>query len=324
VIAAAGLLAAQGGLGMATSGTEHVLGEIEWPDLATPGGISPGHSYTGARLPYAWDVFGGESWLDELAYAAVTGQVAPLAYPLPPTANGSGFIDELAWIFVPPPSGRDFWGTDWAAYRRTAADAQILYYPANWPTSCFAKFGWFGLSAAEVADPSSVSPAGIYQAFGVGGRFAGPNDGLLPSGGPVVVPHDAALLASLRPGEALRMWDWLMEHGLFSPLTDVESLMFPAGASCHSDSVRWNELKGSWNLSLQTLGWGRYLAESRGAVPVLWRATTANSLLRQGYHMLAPGGPIAALTPVPAAAPATPAAVPRTSFVADPPLSSGP
>jgi len=113
VIAALGLLDAQSGLGLDTSGTEQLLQNIDWADLVTPGGISHGYTYAGDRLPYAWDVFGGESWLVELAFASVTGQSEPLAYPTPPTANGSGFIDELAWLYVLPPDQADYWGTDW-------------------------------------------------------------------------------------------------------------------------------------------------------------------------------------------------------------------
>jgi hypothetical protein len=291
VIAAIGLLAAQSGLGMDTSGTEQMLQAIDWDDLVTPSGISHGYAYSGDRIPYAWDVFGGESWLVELAYAAVTGQVAPIAYPSPPTANGSGFIDELAWLLVPPPSGADYWGTDWAAYRSAAADEQISYYPTHYPQSCFTHLGLFGLSAAEVPGPSSVPQTSIYQAFGVGGRFAPANDGSALLGGPVVVPHYAAMIASLGPGEATEMWDWLIERGYFTPLTNVESLMFSTGSSCEPAQVAWNHLKGSWNLSLQTLGWGRYLAERDGQVPILWQATTANPLLDQGYLFLAPSGP---------------------------------
>jgi hypothetical protein len=88
VIAAIGLLTAQQSLGLDTSGAEQVLRDIDW------------------------DVFGGESWLVELAYASATGQVAPIRNPAPPTANGSGFIDELSWLFVPPPSRPDYWATD--------------------------------------------------------------------------------------------------------------------------------------------------------------------------------------------------------------------
>ena len=292
VIAAIGLLTAQQALGLDTSGTEAFLREIDWEDLTKPDGmISMGYTYEGKRIPWAWDTFGGESWLVELAYASATGKVAPLAHPSPPTANGSGFIDELSWLFAPPPSRPDVWGTDWPAYRSAAADRQIRYYPANYPASCFARLGLFGLSAAEVPDPTIVPPGSIYQAFGVGGRDPRANDGSALLGAPVVVPHDAALIASLRPDEAIRMWDWLIQHGHFSPLNNVESLMFPAGAACDSGGVVWNQLKGSWNLSLQTLGWGRYLAERRGQVPVLWQATMANAFLREGYLLLAPGEP---------------------------------
>jgi hypothetical protein len=148
-----------------------------------------------------------------------------------------------------------------------------------------------------VPDPSLVPPGSIYQAVGVGGRDLRANDGLTSLGAPVVVPHYAALIASLRPDEAIRMWDWLIQHGHLAPLNNVESLMFPAGATCESGGVVWNQLKGSWNLALQTLGWGRYLAERRGQIPVLWQAAMANAFLREGYLRLAPNEP--APTPMP-------------------------
>jgi hypothetical protein len=177
VIAAIGLLAAQSGLGLDTSGTEQMLQGIDWDDLVMPEGISHGYTYTGEVLPFAWDTFGGESWLVALVYAGATRRVAPLEYPSPPTANGSGFIDELAWLFVPPPSGQDYWGTDWAEYRAEAADTQLFYYPSHYPESCFTQLGLFGLSAAEVPDPSLVPQADIYQALCAGGRFGPANDG---------------------------------------------------------------------------------------------------------------------------------------------------
>lgn len=291
VIAAVGLLEAQSGLGMNTAGTEQMLQEIEWDDLATDKGISHGYTYSGELIPYAWDVFGGESWLVELAYAGVTGQVAPLAYPSPPTANGSGFIDELAWLFVPPPSGQDYWGTDWTSYRLSSADNQILYYPAYDPKSCFTQLDLFGLSAGEVPSPSMVAKNSIYQAYGIGGVFASPNDGST-LGAPVVAPHYSAMIASLRPEETIKMWDWLIENGYFSPLNNMESLTFPGGTNCNSTTIVWNQLKGSWNLSLQTLGWGRYLAERDGQTPVLWQAVKTNPLLQNGYLLLASKEPI--------------------------------
>ena len=50
--------------------------------------------------------------------------------------------------------------------------------------------------------------------------------------------------------------------------------------------MRWNDLKGSWNLALQTLGWGRYLAEQRGQTPILWQTTITNTFLQAGYYRL--------------------------------------
>jgi hypothetical protein len=95
------------------------------------------------------------------------------------------------------------------------------------------------------------------------------------------------MAASLHPGEAVEMWDWLIENGHFSPLNNVESLLYPASSGCDPATLTWNQLKGSWNLSLQTLGWGRYLAECDDQVPVLWRATSENGLLRAGYDLIA-------------------------------------
>ncbi|HXQ33883.1 MAG TPA: hypothetical protein VN843_07720, partial [Anaerolineales bacterium] len=66
VIAAVGLLQAQGGLGMDPLGTERLLQEIEWDNLVTDQGISHGYTYSGDLIPYTWDAFGGESWLVEL------------------------------------------------------------------------------------------------------------------------------------------------------------------------------------------------------------------------------------------------------------------
>ncbi len=182
-------------------------------------------------------------------------------------------------------------------YREGAADTQIGYYPANYPSSCFTRLGLFGLSAAEAPDPSLVpAEESVYQSCGVGGRSQ-PNDGADMLGAPVVVPHYAGLIASLRPKEAITMWNWLIKNEFVSPLNNVESLMFPAGSGCDPSEAVWNPLKGSWNLSLQTLGWGRYLAERRGQTPILWQATTANPLLRDGYRLLAPNDPLPTPTP---------------------------
>jgi hypothetical protein len=214
VIAALGLLDAQVALDLDTTGTTQMLQEIDWNDLKQPDGISHGYGYDGSLIPSSWDTFGGESWLVDLAYAAAMREVPPLKYPLPPTANGSGFIDELAWLYVLPPSQEDVWGVDWSEYRMTAAVTQTAYYSTP---SCFAELGLFGLSAAEVPAPSAVSGTQIYQPFGVGGRFSAANDGSVLVGQPVIIPHYSAMIASLRPTEAISVWAWLTNEGAFSP-----------------------------------------------------------------------------------------------------------
>ena len=288
VIAALALLDAQSYLGLDTTDAEQMLRSIEWESLVTESGISHGFTYSNELIPYAWDVFGGESWLVELAYASATGNAATLAYPSPPTANGSGFIDEMAWLYVLPPSGPDYWGTDWASYRVESAEKQISYYATNSASPCFAQHDLFGLSAAEAPVPARVPKENIYQAFGLGGQFAPVNDGADLLGSAVVSPHYSAMTASLNPQAAINMWSWLITNGYFSPLNNVESLTFPSASNCNSTNAEWNQLKGSWNLVLQTLGWGRYLAERNGQVPALWQATEANPFLWRGYLILAP------------------------------------
>ena len=288
VIAAIGLLVARQSLGLETSATEQMLREIEWNNLLTEKGISHGYTYDDQLIPYAWDVFGSESWLVGLAYASATGQVAPLAYPSVPTANGSGFIDELAWLYVRPPTSPDAWGTDWVAYRADSVERQTSYYVTNEVAACFAQQGLFGLSAGEVPVPARVPKGNIYQAFGVGGQFSSVNDGIALMGVSVMTPHYSAMIALLEPEAAIRTWDWLIARGYLTPLNNVESLTFPAGSACDTTLAEWNHLKGSWNLALQTLGWGIYLAEHTGQVPVVWQATLANPFLKKGYLLLAP------------------------------------
>jgi hypothetical protein len=54
-------------------------------------------------------------------------------------------------------------------------------------------------------------------------------------------------------------------------------------AAC--EHVKVNPLKGSWNLGLQTLGWGSLLVDSDNP---LHRAAATNPLLRRGYAAMAP------------------------------------
>lgn len=287
VIAAIALLDAQAALGLDTSNTELMLRSVDWESLKKPDGISHGYAYSGTLISSTWDTFGGESWLVALAYAAARKQIAPIKYPLPPTANGSGFIDELAWLFVLPPSTKDEYGVDWPAYRIAATYSQTTYYT---PTTCFSQMGLFGLSAAEVPNPEVITETQIYQPFGVGGQFTPLNDGKDTLGQPVVVPHYSAMIASIRPTEAISMWTWLINSGPFSPLNNVESLLFSSGPNCDPAKIQWNQLKGSWNLTLQTLGWGRYLANRQGQMTNLWAATFSNQFLRDGYLTLVPKG----------------------------------
>jgi hypothetical protein len=288
VIAAIGLLDAQQSLGLETSTTGQMLREIDWNGLVTEKGLSHGYTYDNQQIPYAWDAFGGESWMVELAYASETGGVAPLPFPSAPTANGSGFIDELAWLYIMPPTGLDYWGTDWALYRSASVEKQISYFATNNPSSCLAKLDLFGLSAAEAPVPARLPKENIYQAFGVGGQFAPVNDGTASLGSPAIAPHYSGMIASLRPQNAIKMWDWLIANGYFSPLNNVDSLTFPSDSNCGPTGAEWNQLKGSWNLVLQTLGWGRYLAERNGYVPAVWQASKADPFLAQGYLLLVP------------------------------------
>ena len=140
-------------------------------------------------------------------------------------------------------------------------------------------------------NPAELPKESIYQAFGMGGQFAPVNDGAALLGKPTVVPHYSAMIAMLNPQAAIKMWDWLIVNGFFSPLNNVESMTVPSISNCNSSSVLWNQLKGSWNLSLQTLGWGRYLAELDGKIPVLWQATSENLFLGMGYLRLDPNEP---------------------------------
>lgn len=104
----------------------------------------------------------------------------------------------------------------------------------------------------------------------MGGRDPEPNDGAALLGAPVVTPHYAALIASLRPDEAIHLWTWLIANGLFTPLNNAESLIFPPGAPCDRSGAVWNQGKLSWNLALQTLACGAAScpAAGLGACPV--------------------------------------------------------
>lgn len=289
VIAALGLLDAQVALGLDPTMTVAFLQTIDWSPLWMADGVSMGYSPDGKPLQSQWDTFGGESWLVALANAVAHPSVMPppMRDPSPPTADGSGFIDELAWLFVPAPPHADVWGTDWRTYRQAAARAQAEYFDVHHPDSCAARTGLFGLSAAEVPAPDAVEKASIYQAFGVGGRSSAVNDGCELLGSPVVVPHYSAMTAALQPDRSLETWTWLIEEGHFSPLNNVESLMHAPASSCDPAALQWNALKGSWNLALQSLGWGLYLVQRSGQLPSIHRAASEIDAVHQAYVLIA-------------------------------------
>lgn len=252
--------------------------QIAWDQLITPANqISHGYD-TNCTVPLAhgWYDFGTETWLANFGYGAATGLFADMD-ATPPTFNGSGFIDELAWLFLPAPV-EDRWGIRWQEYRETAVDAQIAYYQKPPPHPCYVPRGLFGLSAAEVPDPSLVPPSDIYQPFGVGGE-APPNDGIELLGHAVIAPHYAAMISVLRPSAAITLWGWLEQQPLFTPWNNVESLMFVDEPICQT--IVWNSLKGSWNLGLQTLGWGSYLLRDNNP---LYKAMWDNYFLRRAYR----------------------------------------
>lgn len=298
-IAAIGLRTAQLALGIDSTETEQILRNIDWTDLTLPTGLSHGYAYDKTLLPYAWEHFGGESWLIALAYAASNQTVPPIALVEPPTFNGSGFIDELAWLFLPPPTIVDYWGNDWINYAQTAALEQYSYFEGNYPDSCIRQNSLFGLSAAEIPEPAMVDNGTVYRAFGVGGHVTpndgerSPNENEISLGAPVVVPHYSGLIARLDESRATEVWTWLIDNHLYSPLNNVESLMFPARAECNPKGVIFNGLKGSWNLALQTLGWGNHLALRDHGDSILWSAFRNDPFLYGGYRVLVPTlGPV--------------------------------
>ncbi|MCA9920256.1 MAG: hypothetical protein KC445_20010 [Anaerolineales bacterium] len=281
IIAQIALIEANQALGL-TAGTtksENALNSIVWTEVLSDNGqISHGFD-TGctALLPNTWNDFGGETWLANFGYAAAAGNVTAVA-TRPPTYNGSGFIDEIAWLFMPAPY-RDRWEMDWNAYRDTAVYSQTMYYEdLNHP--CYPPTGLFGLSAAEVPDPSIVPTKTIYIPFGIGG-VAPPNDGTAALGHAVITPHYIGMAAPLAPEQALTAWAWLEDAHLFTPLSNVESLMFVDEPTCAE--LEWNSLRGSWNLGLQALGWGSHLT---GLSNPLYKAIRQNEILRSAYEVM--------------------------------------
>lgn len=118
LIAWLAVLQARQSLGLPTQAIEQELQDIDWEDLRLANGtISHGYSAAGERLPFGWDTFGGETFLAVFgqAMARPNQDLPSVPFPTPRTANGSGFIDELASLFVPIPL-TDYWGNNWPGY----------------------------------------------------------------------------------------------------------------------------------------------------------------------------------------------------------------
>ncbi|HZQ98382.1 MAG TPA: hypothetical protein VFC93_06165 [Chloroflexota bacterium] len=282
VLAAVPLIEAEQALNLDTSSIRQVLNGVEWGALLLDDGtISRGYDAGCAnRSTSGWKTFGGDAWMANLGYAAATGLTTPVSTS-PPTANGSGDADELAWLLFPPPAAAAATG-DWPGYRQQAVDRQVAYYAGH---PCYGPRGLFGLSGAEVPDPSAVAPGQVYQSFGVGG--IGPaNDGTAIVGHAVAVPYEAALAAALRPSASGVAWEWLEANGLAGPLNQVESMAFADEPTCQQ--ATWSSVKRSWTLALEALGWARALVGC-SANP-LYQSTWKNNFLARALPLVAPDG----------------------------------
>jgi hypothetical protein len=281
IIAWLALLEARQSLGLDTSAVEQAFRDIDWSGpngLILPNGtISHGYNIMGERLPSGWDTFGGETFLALLGYAmSQSGAVLPnVPFPTPPTANGSGFIDELASLFVPVPAV-DVWGNDWMTFRDNASALQVndsVYHATPGPI--------YGASAAEQTETWNVPHDAVYQAYGLGGRFSLRNDGTQFFKEPVTAPHYAAMAAELQPDAASIMFDFLMQRGVLTPLNAVESIYLGQNGTVEP---HWNSLKGGWNLGLTVLGLAKQLLGPENYAP--YQAAQNNAFVQQGLNRL--------------------------------------
>ena len=267
-------------MGEDASGLEEIIRNVDWSDLSGSAShsISHGYDYSGNKLDDRWDVFGSEAFLVAVAYAAGTGDsdVRLDEYDSPPTWDGSGFNDEQASLFFPMDS-MDRWGNDWAMYRQEAARKQIDYFSDH----VYGTKGLFGLSASDVPEPWMVDEDQAYGFWGVGGHNGQPNDGSEIAGYPIIAPHYAAMIAAEHPEEFNSLFQQIVEtEGVFTPLNNVESLGYGDDGILH-----WSSLKGSLNLSYQTVGLGRALSTDF----LSYRALESNQFLSQGFRAMMPG-----------------------------------
>jgi hypothetical protein len=241
-------LACQATAGCDTAPLVTLVQNIDWSGLTASGTlpVSHGYDFGGGLLGSRWDAWGSEPFLVTSAYAAAQGSSLPLNYmdtSTPKTWDGSGFNDELANLFFPM-TGDDAWDVDWSTFRSSAHEKQLSYKISD----------LFGLSACEVPEPwSAPNEQAIYQVLGTGGFGVPPETGVSITQYPFVCLHYAAMISADKPRVFEHMMKYLIETaGIFTPLNNVESVGFDQGGR-----LAWNELKGSWNLSMQALGAAR-------------------------------------------------------------------
>jgi len=87
------------------------------------------------------------------------------------------------------------------------------------------------------------------------------------------------VVAAEHPDYFETLFHYLLEtQKIFTPLNNVESFGIDS-----SDNLRWNSLKGSWNLSLQVLGVSRALSNGN-YLP--YQALNENNFLNQGFNKI--------------------------------------
>jgi hypothetical protein len=252
------------------------LNAINWAALYRPGqGYSHGFDSASQPLSGTWKGFGIETLGVQLAALAGGGPMGIMNPP--PTDNGSGFILHAAYPIVP--NGVDRWGNDWTTLRQTELAQQLAWYanPAH-ENPFLATNGLFGLSAAECPAGWDTNSAAIYQAYGMGGRYSGPNDGAHK----IVAPHYLGMVSALAPAASSNMWARLKSMGLVSPMNMVESLAINRQTGA-IETV--NFLKGSWNLGLFCEGW--FMAQP-GVSESLQQAVAAVPALSSAWNQLFP------------------------------------
>ncbi len=270
------LLLARQRLGLPTAAVEQAVRDIAWDALRLlDGTLARGYRADTTVNPGGWDVFGGETELVRLLHAAAQPTRALAAMPLheAKTYNGAGYLDELARLLVPAPR-RDEFGNDIAAYRDTAARAQLnLRIDLPGPLA--------GLSPVELPRLSALAAADGYHAFGAGGVTpADDGSGLL--GAPIIAPHYQAMIADRYPNQATAQDDYLAALGIRSPGNVVESVFLRE----QNGRVvpEWNALRSSLNLAFTVLGTGKALL-GEAKYPA-YQAAAANRFVRDGLARL--------------------------------------